>query len=170
MSTPYVPPYFGSYEDLVHALLHDPFLGSGQSGPHRPRLTHADELNPQPLPPHSTEGPVPDPWRNAAVRYVATLVNMLELGKSLEDTNLGQQYTTNAEGAIQAFLDDFCGTPPRRIPWSWPGPPPWVNPLAAALVSAANSQSGALREGLMSVAGRVAAMAAPQKRSAGARG
>ena len=166
MSTPYVPPYFGSYEELVQALLHDPFLGSGQSGPHRLYRAQADELNPQPLPP----GPSPDPWRNAAVRYLATLVDMHELGKSMEDTHLGQQYMANAESATQAFMDDFCGTPPRKIPWPLPGPPPWVNALAATLVSAANSQTGALREGLMQMAGRVASMAAPQTRTAGARG
>jgi len=133
-------------------------------------MTHAEELNPQPLPPHSSEGPVPDPWRNLVVRYLATLVNIQELGKALADTHLGQQYSAHAEAAIQAFLDDFCGTPPRRIPWPWPGPPPWVNPLAAALLSVANTQSGSFREGLMNIAGRVAAMGTSQTRSADARG
>ena len=60
MSTPYVPPYFGSYEEIVNARLHDPFLGSGRS--HRLPQTHiqADELNPQPLPPR---GRCPIPGR-----------------------------------------------------------------------------------------------------------
>ena len=42
----------------------------------------------------------------------------------------------------------------RRIPW--PGPPPWVVPLASELVSVANAETGALRESLMQVAGRIA--------------
>src|SRR5579864_1454640 len=150
MSTPVVPPYFGSYEQLVNALLHDPFLGSGRVSSTHHVSAEADELNPQPLPPR---GPQPDPWRNAAVRYIATLVNMQELAQAIANPQARQELAAGAERSIQAFLDDFCGTPPRRIPWPWPGPPPWVLPLASELTSVANAQSGALREGLMKVAG-----------------
>ena len=47
----WVPPYFGSAEQLLKELLHNPFLGSSHPGPH----------------PHALEkaGPVPDPWRSA---------------------------------------------------------------------------------------------------------
>jgi hypothetical protein len=155
MSTPILPSYFGSYEDLVNALLHNPSLGSGRQSIHR--LTADDvELNPQPLPP----GP-PDPLRNAAVRYLATLVGMKQVAGTIGGEQ-GQQVGAAADTAIQAFLDDFCGTPPRRIPWPWPGPPSWVLPLASELVSAANAESGAFREGLMQVAARVAEMGLQQ--------
>ena len=29
---PWVPPYFGTWEQLVNELLHNPFLGSGRGG------------------------------------------------------------------------------------------------------------------------------------------
>ena len=149
MSTPHLPPYLGSYEELASALLHDPFLGTGRMR----RPADSVELNPQPLPPG--RGPSPEPW-NAAVRYLATLVSIKELGRTMGNTSLGQQLTTNAESAFALFLDDYCGTPPVRIPWPWPGPPPWVALLTAELVSVANTQSGEMREGLMQYAGRVA--------------
>jgi hypothetical protein len=143
MSTPIVPPYFGSYEEIVNALLHKPFYGSV-------------ELNPQPLPPR--EDPQPSPWRNAAVRYLATIAGMHELAQNVSDQALREQLNASAEAAIQAFIEDYCGTPPRRIPWHWPGPPPWVTPLAGEVISAANTQTGALREGLLRIAGRIAAV------------
>jgi hypothetical protein len=155
MSTPILPPYFGSYEDLVNALLHNPSLGSGRPPTHRLSADEV-ELNPQPLPP----GP-PDPMRNAAVRYLGSLVSMKELARNMSQ-EAGQSIAAAAETGIQAFLDDFCGTPPRRIPWPWPGPPSWVLPLASELVSAANAESGAFREGLMQVAARVAEMGVAQ--------
>jgi hypothetical protein len=164
MSTPYVPPYFGSYEEIVNALLHDPFLGSGRS--HYLPQTHvqADELNPQPLPPRA---PTPDPWRNAAVRYLATLVQMQELARTVGNPETSRQLIAQSQMAIQAFLDDYCGTPPRRIPWPWPGPPPWVLTLAAELTSAANTQIGSFREGLMQVAGQVAELGLPAAKTMG---
>jgi hypothetical protein len=162
VSTPVLPPYLGSYEDLVNALLHNPFLGSGHS-PHPVRRVTADEveLNPQPLPP----GP-PDPLSSAPVRYLASLVSMKELARTMGPEK-GQHLSAGADTAIQAFLDDFCGTPPRRIPWPWPGPPPWVLPLASELLNVANAQSGAFREGLMQVAARVAETGLPKAAAAG---
>jgi len=167
MSTPILPPYLGSYEELVNALVHNPSLGSGQGPIHR--LTADPEINPQPLPPRSLVAePNPDPLQNPAVRYLATLASMKELGASI-GTEKGQTFVAAAEAGIQSFLDDFCGTPPRRIPWPWPGPPPWVLPLAAELVSVANAQSGAFREVLIQVAGRVADAGIQKTPSAGQR-
>jgi hypothetical protein len=130
-------------------------LGSGYSG--RRNHLEAVALNPQPLPPRGPEfGPVPDPWRNAAVHYLASLVSVKELAKTIDNKELGSQLAARAERGFSEFLDDFCGTPPRRIPWPYPGPPPWVATLVAELTSAANSLSGTFRDGLMGVAGRVA--------------
>jgi hypothetical protein len=145
MSAPWVPPYFGSYEELVKALLHNPRLGSPAPGPHS---THANtvELNPQPLPPGNS-GPV---------RYLATLVSMRMLARAIPDKTIADHVARGAETGIQEFLDDFCGTPPRKIPWPWPGPPPWVLPLASDLVMFANAlQAGEFRDGLMHVAGQI---------------
>jgi hypothetical protein len=91
---------------------------------------------------------------------------MKELGRTMGPEK-GHALSSAADAAIQSFLDDFCLTPPRRIPWPWPGPPPWVLPLASELVSAANAESGALKEGLMQVAARIAE-AGLQKASASA--
>jgi hypothetical protein len=168
MSTPWVPPYFGSWEEIVQSLLHNPFLGSPHPSPHL--LMSAGEavaLNPQPLPPGG--GPVPDPWRNAAVRYLATLVSMEEQARVTENQQLREQLTTGAERALSAFIDDFCGSSPRRIPWPWPGPPPWVSLLASHLVAAANTQNGQFREGLMRIAARIGESALPTAKAVGTR-
>ena len=169
MSTPILPSYLSSYEDLVNALLVNASLGSGR-GPMYRVTAEQVELNPQPLPPRATvelnPQPLPpgavDSSRNPVVRYLATLVGMKEVAGTMGQLQ-GQQVAAAADSAIQAFLDDFCGTPPRRIPWPWPGPPPWVLPLASELVSVANAESGALREGLMQVAARVAEAGLQQK-------
>jgi hypothetical protein len=160
----WVPPYFGSYEQLVAALLNDPFLGSPHSNNPKHDASAEHELNPQPLPPS------PDPFRNAAVRYLAGLVSMQELARATDNEQLRNELNAGAEAGIQAFMDDFCGTPPRRIPWNWPGPPPWVSVLAAQVVSAANTQTGTMREGLLQVAGRIAAAGRAGLRASGAAG
>ena len=158
MSTPWVPPYFGSYEELTKALLHDPFLGSGRRTLHQ---THFEtvELNPQPLPPGRSESaldPTPVPWRNPVIHYLGSLVSMRILAKATPDQAVSEQLTRGSESALAQFLDDYCGTPPRRIPWPWPGPPPWVAPLASELVSVANTLgAGEFSQGLIQLAGRI---------------
>jgi hypothetical protein len=68
--------------------------------------------------------------------------------------------TKSATSAIEEILDDWCGTPPRRIPWPWPGPPPWTWQIVSALSLIANSlQAGALRDELLGIAGQAAARA-----------
>jgi hypothetical protein len=152
----WVPPYFGSYEQLVAELLNNPFLGSGRSGliPNG----RSEELNPQPLPP-----------RSPVISYLGTLVSMQELSRNIANPAIAKQLAAGAETAFAAFLDDYCGTPPRQIPWPWPGPPPWVIALAAEVVSVANTyQAGAFRDGLLSMAGRIAekGLAAPAQATA----
>jgi hypothetical protein len=154
MTTPYLPPYLGSYEHLVQALLHNPFLGSGHPGPH-PRIEALERQTDVSLP----QDPVPV-HPNAAVNYLASLVSMKELAKAVPDKDFGAQLAGRADAALGAFMDDFCGTPPRRIPWPYPGPPPWVSPLVAQLLSVANAQSGALRDGLMAIAGKISQFSA----------
>jgi hypothetical protein len=148
----WVPPYFGSYEQLVAELLNNPSLGSGRGGlvpavRAEESRHHNSELNPQPLP----------PFQSPVISYLATLVSMQELSKNVANPAVAKQLATSADAAFAAFLDDYCGTPPRQIPWPWPGPPPWVIALAAEVVSVANTyQAGAFRDGLLSFAGRIA--------------
>jgi len=79
-------------------------------------------LNPQPLPP--VAGPQPDPWRTAFLARTVIDQAMAQ-ARSAELLSGGSQ----AEGALEAarsylseFVDDFCGTVPRRwpLPWPWP--------------------------------------------------
>ncbi len=42
MSNPTLPPYLGTWDELLQALLHNPFLGSGGGG--IPPRTHLEEL------------------------------------------------------------------------------------------------------------------------------
>jgi hypothetical protein len=167
---PWVPPYFGSYEQLVNELLHDPFLGSGRPRPHATTLlsSHAE---PHPDPWSVAAGPQPQPWRTSPVAYLATLVSLEELSHSVKDQAVAHQLSTTANRAISAFIDDFCGTPPGRIPWPWPGPPPWAVTLASELVALANTaHAGSYREGLMRVAGRIAERSLGGQASAAAAG
>jgi len=125
---PWVPPYFGSWADLISYVLHNPF------GPSR--------------------GPSPDPWR-LAVSGLVTAVNAKVLAATLEGA-LRKQAEESASSAIARILDDYCGTPPKAVPWPFPGPPPWLIPIAEQLSGIANMvEAGPLRDGLNQVAGQV---------------
>ena len=144
----WLPPYFGSYEHLLKELLHNPFLGSGQGGPHRAA---------------AFEGPVPDPWRAAytsparqAVALLVSAATAKETAAAMSDKSHAKQIAASADAAISEVLDDYCGTPPRKVPWPFPGPPPWVWEIASELTAAANTfQEGALRTSLLQISGRV---------------
>jgi hypothetical protein len=150
----------------VKELLHNPFLGSGHTGPH----PHALE----------TAGPSPDPWRSASADPARQAVALLIAAATAKETAAGianketaKQITNSAENAIMDALDDFCGTPPRVIPWPFPGPPPWVWEIASQLTAAANTlQEGSLRTSLIQISGRVIEKGLGQTKAAaaGARG
>lgn len=98
-------------------------------------------------------GPSPEPWR-VAVPQLVQAVQARELAARLEG-HAKEEMFKSAHLAIEAILDDWCGTPPRRYPWPWPGPPPWVWEIASQLTLIANTvEAGSLREGLLDVAGR----------------
>jgi hypothetical protein len=89
------------------------------------------------------------------VSYLVTAVSMKEIASQMKG-RLQEQMAQAAEASIAQFLDDFCGTPPRKIPWHWPGPPPWNSALAAELAMVANTlQAGFARTELLNVAGRI---------------
>ncbi|MGH9714014.1 MAG: hypothetical protein ACRD5M_12025 [Candidatus Acidiferrales bacterium] len=164
----WVPPYFGSYEQLVRELLHNPFLGSPQPPPHNLMLQ-----------PRSAD-PQPSPWRtdagNVAEHAVLLLISAAtakETASAVANKETANQINASAENAINEVLDDFCGTPPRNVPWPFPGPPPWVWEIASQLSAAANTlQEGSLRTSLLQISGRVIEKGLGQTRSAaaGARG
>ena len=104
-------------------------------------------------------GPSPEPWRVAVPQLIAA-VQARDLARKL-DGQLQEATIKSATAAIDAILDDSCGTPPRRWPWPWPGPPPWAWEIASDLTLAANSlQPGSLQEGLNEVAAQVVQKAA----------
>jgi len=153
MSTPALPPYLGSWDDLVNALLHDPFLGSGRGG--RPHLTHtvASEMLRMGAGGSPVAGPRPEPWSPASA--FISLVSLRVVAEQMPEGREAQYLGEFANRAIAELIDDYCGTHPR--PWPWPGPPPWVFQIVSELAIAANAmQAGDLREGLMATAGTLA--------------
>jgi hypothetical protein len=67
----------------------------------------------------------------------------------------GAGVVRSADGAIDQFIDEYCGTT-WHPPWPVPGPGPWVFGLASQLSMIASTlQEGALRNAVLAVAGRV---------------
>ena len=98
----WVPPYFGSYEQLLKELLHNPFLGSGHSGPH----------------PRMLEGPAPDPWRTAPINPAQQAVTLLisaatakEAAATVSNKEAAKQIVASAEAAISEVLEDYLRNP-----------------------------------------------------------
>lgn len=158
MADPWVPPYFGSWQDLVAYVLSHPL---GSMPPHI-RHAHRTAFDPEPSPwrfrgPQPDPwvlGPSPDPWR-WVVSALVSAVNAKSLAQTVEGA-ARQQIEASANRAIAQILDDYCGTPPKVWPWPWPGPPPWVFTIASELNAIANAmEAGTLREGLVEVAGQV---------------
>jgi hypothetical protein len=121
-------------------------------------------LNPRPLPPMA--GPVPDPWRagpgpqpwRAGPRpepWRAALLARAVIGRAVTqyqfaEVLVGTQHAARmieAVGSqIHEFVDDYCGTGPRRWPWPWPWPPTFEPPQRRPLellVAAAQFQKAA---------------------------
>jgi hypothetical protein len=119
---PWLPPYLGSWEDLISGLRHDPFLGSGD-GPPRPLSVM---LGARP----SAMEPNPSPWRHVVEGFVAA-VNVMDLASRVSDEVVRKEMEQSAGQSIVQLLEDYCGTPPRLWPWPWPGPPPWVFGIAS---------------------------------------
>jgi hypothetical protein len=152
MDAPWVPPYFGSYERLVQELLGNPFLGGG--APPRPRV---EALSAGPVPDPWRSGavdyPWPDPWRAGAAGYLVGVLALREAAAGAGDA--GAAVARSADGAIDRFIDDYCGTT-WHPPWPVPGPGPWVFGLASQLsLIASTLQEGGLRNAVLGVAGRV---------------
>ena|SRR5437868_2448454 len=154
MSIPWLPPYLGSWQDLINSLLHDPFLGSGR-GRGFPYAVAAPTYDPNPLPWRNAE-PNPSPW-SPAVSFLMSAISLKEVASKLPDGQLRNDLGKRADHAISTFIEDYCGTPPRRIPWPWPGPPPWDYSIVSELAMAAHSfQEGSLRNEVLHVAGQIA--------------
>jgi hypothetical protein len=142
MGDPWVPPYFGSYQQLLQEELNNPRLGTYWPGHFWVVTADAARRHPQPW-----------PW---VVDALASAVAVRALAAGMPHGPGRSQLRGSADAAIQQILDDYCGTPPRLVPWPWPGPPPWVFAIALQLTAMANTmEEGAMRNGLLEVAGQV---------------
>ncbi|HTS65702.1 MAG TPA: hypothetical protein VMH28_26950 [Candidatus Acidoferrales bacterium] len=148
---PWVPPYLGSWEQLIDAVLHDPTLGSGRGK--RPYVTHLDAFEEN----RYADPPPPRPWTPAA-SYLLSAISTLVAAESLPDGAQKTEVIGRANQVIDDFIDDFCGTPPHPwpFPWPWPGPAPWVMPVVSELTVIANGfQQGAMRDAVQAAAGKM---------------
>jgi hypothetical protein len=91
-----------------------------------------------------------------AVPHLVSIVTTQHAASAMKSKEAAKQVIATAETGISQFLDDYCGTPPRLIPWPFPGPPPWVSIIASELAEKANTfQEGSLRTALLQLAGRL---------------
>jgi hypothetical protein len=91
-----------------------------------------------------------------AVPHLVSIVTTQHAASAMKSKEAAKQVIATAESGISQFLDDYCGTPPRLIPWPFPGPPPWVSIIASELAEKANTfQEGSLRAALLQLAGRL---------------
>ena len=112
MSTPSLPPYLGSWNELVNALLHNPFLGGGQGGPPH-RIEEMLREN------GAARGPQPDPWFiSTATSMLTSIIAMKQVASHLRGE--GRAFGQAADQALEEILDEYCGTPPHFPPRPWP--------------------------------------------------
>jgi hypothetical protein len=86
------------------------------------------------------------------VAFLVSTVSSKVAAANMTNKAAAQQIVAAADQTITAFIDsdDIC---PR---WPYPGPPPWLSIIASELTLAASTlQEGALRAGLLQVAGQV---------------
>ena len=130
-----LPPYLGTWEELVQALLHNPYLGSG-------RGTYVN-----------TEAQVGPTGREAAVFSPAVSlfvagIGMKEVASKVSDTKLKTELNQAADQALTTWEDDYCGTPPR------PNPRAFV--VAAELVAFGSTlQPSTLQNEVFRIAGQI---------------
>jgi len=121
-----------------------------------PHLATMEAVEPDPSPWRQVN-PDPVPWIvQNAVSFLVSAVTVKDVAVNVPSETARKEMISGADAAIAAFLDDYCGTPPRLIPWPWPGPPPWVTQIASALSLVANTfQEGVLRDGILAIAGQM---------------
>jgi hypothetical protein len=167
MSTPWVPSYFGSWEELVRSLLHNPFLGSGTQTNH-PLLAYLQQRPPHIGPPDpgpldianflnpgvlAALNPQPLPPRVMTSIFVAQLA-IRDLTSHLPKEQ-GGELTTRLDQSIADEIDFVCGTVPH-VHGPIPGPSPFPFAIAAELNLLGNTiQEGSLRTSVLQLAGQI---------------
>jgi hypothetical protein len=113
---------------------------------------------PHPMDERNLPIPIPIPW---LVDSLVSAVGAGQVASAMPDGPARTQLQNSAAAAIAQILDDYCGTPPRLVPWPWPGPPPWVYGVASELTAIAYTAEGNIRGALLQVAAQVIGAAAP---------
>jgi hypothetical protein len=165
MSTPWVPSYFGSWEELVRSLLHNPFLGSGIQHPlhayFQQRPPHIGPPDPGPLDVASflnpgviaALNPQPLPPRAITSLFLAQL-SVKDITSRLPKDQ-GAELTSGLEQTIADEIDFVCGNVPH-IHGPIPGPSPFPFAVAAELNLIGNTlQEGTLRASVLQLAGQI---------------
>jgi hypothetical protein len=136
-------------ENLSRLWIYNPYI----QHPYNPALEPAIGGVENTLSPRSS-GPLgPLDW---AVPHLISIITTQQAASAMKSKEAAKQVIATAETGISQFLDDYCGTPPRLIPWPFPGPPPWVSIIASELAEKANTfQEGSLRTALLQLAGRL---------------
>jgi len=129
-----------NWEELAKARL-NPYNGEKVYNPAR-------EIN--------SDGMSPTAFTRWARPFLTQALATKVAASAMTNRAAAQQVIAHAEATVAEFLDDYCGTPPRLIPWPYPGPPPWVSALAAELVQEANQlHEGPLQAALVRLSGQV---------------
>lgn len=150
---PWVPPYFGSWEQLIQEELGNPLLATGGGGippvtywntPELLRINRSRARS-DPMPGIATSNPMPG--------IVGTLVGLVSLKLAASQLKNGAAKTAllgSIDSSIAADIDDIC--PPRP----WPGPPTWVLNVVSTLVFVANTfQEGTLQTEIKGLATQI---------------
>jgi hypothetical protein len=131
-----LPPYLGTWDELVQALLNNPFLGSGGHG--RIPVTH-------PINTHSERAdPEPNPWTPASALFVvaAGLKDIVSRLPEGTESPIGSAIISAADD----WEDWYCGNGPR--------PGPHVMQTAGELLAFAGMlEAGSLRTNIVQEAG-----------------
>jgi hypothetical protein len=92
------------------------------------------------------------PWQSAVSSLIA-VISLREVASKMPDGQVKIELSKRVDGAISSFIDD-CGT--KHPGWPYPGPPPFVYPIASELAVAANSiTDGNVRNEVLQLAGQV---------------
>jgi hypothetical protein len=138
------PHYFNAWAAYIARLTGNP----GYQPPHG--ITYFDRTHSPEATADSRGNPPPVP--GSSVEFLVSAISSQVAASQMTDRNAAQQTIAALSQTITAFIDsdDIC---PR---WPWPGPPPWLSPIASELTLIANTlQEGPLRAGLLRVAGQV---------------
>jgi hypothetical protein len=147
MSNPWPPYIIPSWRELM-ALFHPDVVYTT----HPPDSPLARMSGPGPGWPGLELEPSPSPWRSTVSSLIA-VISLREVASKMPDGQVKLELGKRVDGAISRFIDD-CGT--KHPGWPYPGPPPFVYPIASELAVAANAITESnVRNEVLQLAGKI---------------